>query len=184
MRKYTLWTIQHEDAWMQLQQAGLLRADPDRVPEDFRRAYDWMAEQMARRIGNPPNGVWYPLWAWYRWEGKHRPRDLRCSGYGERGTPMVQMELEIEESRVLLSEFDSWHTVLSGGYLALDEADFDRFEREPGPVDTGLGCPAGGAEHPGLLLGAAAGPGAEGSAFYREIRDGAAFCRSVFVRFR
>lgn len=48
---------------------------------------------------------------------------------------MVQMELKIEESRVLLSDFDRRHTVLGGGYLALDEADFDRFERKPGPVE-------------------------------------------------
>lgn len=121
--KVRLWTIQHAESWAALQSDGVLRADPERVWEDFRFAYDWMAAQMEQRIGAPPEGVRCPLWAWYRWEGRRGPRDLRQSGYAPRGTPMVQIEFEIEESRVLLSEFDRWHTVLAGGYLAADGTD-------------------------------------------------------------
>lgn len=121
-----LWTIQHADVWEELQQTGVLHADPERADGAFRRAYDWMALQMCRRIGPPPEGVCYPLWAWYQWEGQRRRRDLRCSGYGPRGTPMVQITFEIDRDRILLSEFDRWHTVLSGGYLATDEQDWGR----------------------------------------------------------
>lgn len=121
--KITLWTIQHADAWVALERDGVLRADSRRGWTEFRFAYDWMAEQMGKRIGPPPDGVPVPLWAWYQWEGRRGPRDLRQSGYAPRGTPMVQIEFEIEESRVLLSDFDRWHTVLGGGYLAVDGQD-------------------------------------------------------------
>ena len=121
-----MWTIQHADAWTQLQRTGLLRADPDRAWEGFRHAYDWMAAQMERRIGSAPEGVRTPLWAWYQWEGRRGPRDLRCSGYAARGTPMVQIEFEIPESQILLSEFDRWNVVLCGGNLRENGADLDR----------------------------------------------------------
>ena len=112
--KITLWTIQHADAWVVLERDGVLRADSRRGWTEFRFAYDWMAEQMGKRIGPPPDGVPVPLWAWYQWEGRRGPRDLRQSGYAPRGTPMVQIEFEIEESQELLSDFDRWNTVLGG----------------------------------------------------------------------
>ena len=121
-----LWTMQHADAWTALQHDGVLRGSPDRFWADFRSAYDWMAAQLEQRIGPPPEGGRYPLWAWYQWEGRRGRRDLRQSGYGLRGTPMVQIEFEIDAARVLLSDFDRWNTVLGGGYLALDEADFEQ----------------------------------------------------------
>lgn len=130
--KIRLWTIQHADAWTALQHGGVLRGSPDRVWEDFRSAYDWMAVQLEQRIGPPPEGARYPLWAWYQWEGRRGRRDLRQSGYGLRGTPMVQIEFEIDAAQVLLSDFDRWNTVLGGGYLALDEADF---EQRTSPVE-------------------------------------------------
>ena len=122
----TLWTLQHRDAWEELERTGVLRADPDRVWEDFRGAYDWMADQMRARIGPPPKGVRYPIWAWYQWEGQRRPMDLRRSGYAPRGTPMVRIEFEIDAAQVLLSEFDRWNIVLGGGVP-------ERFEGDPAP---------------------------------------------------
>jgi hypothetical protein len=43
--------------------------------EDWRFEYDWMVEQMRIRIGNPPPGVRYPVWAWHQWEGKRKKPD-------------------------------------------------------------------------------------------------------------
>ncbi len=33
--------------------------------DDFAKAYDWMANEMCRRIGEPPKGTKWPIWAWY-----------------------------------------------------------------------------------------------------------------------
>lgn len=122
----TLWTLQHRSAWEELQRTGVLRADPARVWADARAAYGWMADQMQKRIGPPPEGVRYPLWAWYQWEGRRRPMDLRLSGYAQRGTPMVRIEFGIDTDQVLLSEFDRWNIVLGGGVP-------ERFPEDPAP---------------------------------------------------
>ncbi len=87
--KQKLWTIQHRDAYEQLKTDGVLRANEAFMfgAEQFRFAYDWIAKQMYEKIGVPPEGVHYPVWAWYQWEGKRKRCDLRYSGYAMRGTP-------------------------------------------------------------------------------------------------
>lgn len=127
--KQILWTIQHEEAWKVFEKTGVLVANEDHLffEDDFRFAYDWLSQQMIQRIGAPPEGVRYPIWAWYQWEGKRKRQDLRCSGYAQRGTPMVQITFEAEEREFLLSDFDSWHCILNNNYLANSEAEWDDF---------------------------------------------------------
>lgn len=95
--------------------------------EDLKFAYDWMAEQMRMKIGAPPVGVHYPVWAWYQWKGRRSRRDLRRSGYAARGTPMVQIEFEIDDDWMLLSDFDDWCWVLSNSYIADSEQEYNEF---------------------------------------------------------
>lgn len=125
--KQTLWTIQHRDAYEAFEKTGVLRANEDHLfcGDDLRFAYDWIAEQMKTRIGLPPEGVRYPVWAWYQWEGKRKRRDLRCSGYARRGTPLVQIAFEAEEGTFLRSDFDAWHRVLNHAYNAESAAEYD-----------------------------------------------------------
>ena len=127
--KQTLWTIQHIDAYENMKKTGVLHANEQFLfcQDDMRYAYDWIAQQMCTRIGAPPADVEYPVWAWYQWEGKRKRRDLRHAGYAKRGTPMVQIEFEAEETTILLSDFDDWHLVLGNHYIADNEADLDRF---------------------------------------------------------
>lgn len=120
-----VWTIQPLEVLSRLEDGQVLYANPAHVPQEFRHAYDWMRAQMQRRI--PGYGGHYPWWSW------HSPRpDLRQSGYLPRGTQGMRLELEIEPSQVLLSDFDAWHLVLNRGYLALyedeDETWYRRFE--------------------------------------------------------
>lgn len=120
-----VWTIQPLEVLVRLEAEQILRADPAHVPPEFHYAYDWMRDQMQRRI--PGYGGHYPWWGW------HSPHpDLRQSGHLPRGTQGVRLELVLEPSQVLLSDFDAWHVVLNRGYLALsedeDEAWYQRFE--------------------------------------------------------
>ena len=134
--KQLLWTIQTEDAFHEFERTGILRANEDYLfCEDYYRfAYDWMSEQMVRRIGIPPENVRYPVWAWYQWEGKRKRRDLRQSSYAEPGTPMVQITFEADPASFLLSDFDAWHIVLANQFLADNEAEWDKFyENTPKP---------------------------------------------------
>lgn len=122
-----LWTIQPCHAWELLQRQGKLQTEPALIEPDFLPAYRWMREQMIVRSGaihsNPP----FPIWAWYQYGPQKKP-DLRRSGHLPRGSCGVRLECEIEESRVLLSDFDLWHFVLNYWYLSDDENDDAAFD--------------------------------------------------------
>lgn len=125
-----LWMIVGEPALAVLERTGRLVADGRRVDRDFKPAYRWMARQMAQRIGAAPRHAAYPLWAWAHWlAGKRRP-DMRFSGHGMSGTACFRLTLDVPEREVLLSDFDLWHFVLGGSYIAPNEADDDAFDGE------------------------------------------------------
>ena len=127
--KQLLWTIQNEEVYREFERTGVLKANESFLfcGDDLRFAYDWLADQMRDRIGTPPQGIQYPVWAWYQWEGKRKRMDQRLSGYAKRGTPLVQITFEAEPGSFLLSDFDMWHNVLAGQYVADNEADWDNF---------------------------------------------------------
>lgn len=99
---------------------GVLRADKNHLLFDgaLIDSYRWMAEQMKKRIGDPPEDVEFPVWAWYRWEGKRKRPDMRTHGCcSEKGLPIVLLTLDVPDEKVLLSDFDYWHAVLNDGDL-------------------------------------------------------------------
>ena len=113
-----LWTIQAEGAWRRAQRSGFLRADGRRQWRSLQEAYRWMGGEMRRRIGNPPRGVRYPIWAWLQYENRvvKRP-DLRRTGHLPSGTRGALIQFDIAEDQVLLSDFELWHYVLNRWYL-------------------------------------------------------------------
>jgi hypothetical protein len=127
-----VWTIQADYVWDMLQRDGILYG-PEIVDEHilWRTAYDWMVEQMERRIGPRPKPGTYPLWAWYQWDGDSRRKpDLRSSLHVPGGTRAVRIEFEIADDQILLSDFGAWHTPLNYCYLALHEMEDEAFEAE------------------------------------------------------
>ena len=89
----------------------------------FVDAYDWMAKQMETRIGEAPMGVHYPIWAWYR-------NDDDYSDWNEDGRKYAKITLEIDPSRVLLSDFNEWHCVLNDCPLLDENLSEEEFEAE------------------------------------------------------
>ena len=125
-----IWTIQHHSAYEHLLRNGILRANEDRLfcEDDFRHAYDWMGQQMLSAGLMPPEGVHYPVWAWYQWEGIRKRRDMREGGHAKRGERIVQLTVEIEDKDILLSDFDLFHYVINDWYLPVNEKDDLAFE--------------------------------------------------------
>lgn len=127
-----LWTIQAQEAYKLLRKNGILHANEEysmcKDGDNFRRAYDWMASELGK-IDINPDGIRYPIWAWYQWQGKRKKRDMRESGFSARGNHIVQLEIEIPDNKVLLSDFDLFHCVLNNLYMSSSEEDHDQFEK-------------------------------------------------------
>lgn len=111
-----LWTIQPIEAIKEIEVKGIYKTNRKMIDQDFIRAYNWISEKMIEKIGDAPKDIKYPLWAWYTYNNKHKQPDLRNSGYAKKGTKLCCIEFEIEENKVLLSDFDAWHIVLNDGY--------------------------------------------------------------------
>lgn len=135
-----LWTIQPVLFYDRLCKEGSIACDAslseciDQGPGIFIPPYDWMAEQMRRRIGEPPAGVRYPIWAWYALYGRHQKPDLRWTEFRYYSGGQVCIEVEIPDAEVLLSDEEEWHVVLNDGYCSpgVDiEAEHGWFERLP-----------------------------------------------------
>jgi hypothetical protein len=146
-----LWTIQTEAAFEILSARGRLTTPRSLADSDFSGAYDWMVGQMLDRVGAPRERDSSPVWAWCQYESRDRRRpDLRHTGHLPRGQPGYRLEVDVNASKCLLSDFDLWHYVLNYWYLPTSERDCNRFEelnggkcyswddRPPGPLNLSI----------------------------------------------
>ena len=124
-----LWTIQTVEVYNKILENGIHYCDEELSMwleiDCFVNAYNWMRKKMEEKIGN--SEVKYPIWAWYAYNGKNRKPDLRRLGYAEKGTKLVCLEIEVDENKVLLSDFDLWHCVLNDCFVSDDDAQLDEF---------------------------------------------------------
>jgi len=72
--------------------------------EIFRRPYAYMLHEYRRRMQCDARSL---VWLWC-----HKP-DLRLCAHLPKGTQGVRLTLELDPSRVLVSDFDAWHVVLN-----------------------------------------------------------------------
>ena len=114
-----VYTLQEEFKFLEFQETGVLKAHPDIICADwFVNAYEWLEGKM--KVLLPPSDIEYkhPVWAWYKYDGKRKP-DLRKKHFNK-GDIFYRIEIEIDDSKVLLTDFDDWHLVLG----AKDEEEF------------------------------------------------------------
>ena len=137
-----LWTFQPKEVYDILIKKGIFTCDPLKSTmiefEDFKRAYEWLTAQMVKRIGSPPAGVSFPIWAWHTTYWKHQKPDLRRSEFRNYSKPMVCLEIEKPDKDVLLSDEENWHLVLNDSYIADSEEDFDNFYNHPSEIEKEL----------------------------------------------
>lgn len=110
-----VYSIQDLKAIDFLNKNGVLYKDKKKIIcfEDFYCSYEWMSNQLRKRVGKAYKKNTFPIWVW-----KEKP-DLR-SRYlkGDEQNSFYRLSIEIPEKRVLFSNFDLWHHVL-GGYPVL-----------------------------------------------------------------
>ena len=113
--KMRLWTIQGIEIYEQLIREGIAYCTKPYWGEepDFIYAYQWMAQQMRQRIGEPPiDGIEYPMWAWYQYDSVKKRQPPRSPDTLPEGIS-AYMEIEVPDKDVLLSGFSVWHAVLN-----------------------------------------------------------------------
>lgn len=130
-----LWTVQPPAVIEILQERGRYVCDPTDAHvfanghSQLLRAYRWMSNVMVERVGPPPSDCVFPVWAWHTYDGR-RQSDLRKSIYRSHHHGFRCIEIEIPESRVLLSDESLWHFPLNGWYLPTDPKNEGIWERE------------------------------------------------------
>ncbi len=59
-----LWTIQSQEVYRIIEETGVYHCNPSKSMFSFlEKQYSWLSEQMRRRVGEPPKGVVFPVWA-------------------------------------------------------------------------------------------------------------------------
>lgn len=119
-----LYTYQTKEAYRRLTESGRLAitegergftlAERDGWQDCAAHAYEYMKKEMVRALGEPPEDVVYPIWAWYKWEGGRAPTAEHDKSYAG----MIRITFRVDRRRVLLSDFDLF-TVYCMGNMAI-----------------------------------------------------------------
>lgn len=126
-----LWTIQPKKIYDEIMRTGRYRCDFNKSHMTaWKYQYDWLVQEMKSRIGKPPKGVTYPVWAWYMWESRRKKPDLRREKWenGTKGDRFVCMEIDIPENRLLLSDFDLWSIILLNSLISESEEEYRKLK--------------------------------------------------------
>ena len=119
-----LWTSQDVGFYEDLMSNGIAYCNKvSDFAKDNGIAYQWMVEQMKRRIGEPPlPEITLPVWAWYQYKSKKKNKPpLSDNSKTHPGQKEVMIEFEAPAEDVLLSGFVLWHHPLNGWDLSIDK---------------------------------------------------------------
>ncbi|MBR1683897.1 MAG: DUF3841 domain-containing protein [Clostridia bacterium] len=118
-----LWTTQPLSLLTDLERDGVYRCAREKSwnltkQGSLEKPYAWLIAQMRERIGEMPEGVTNPVWAWHTWEYARTCPDPESAAFLKRTEDKVLLTLDIPEERVLLSDFEAWQSVMMGTYVA------------------------------------------------------------------
>ncbi|MCR4781520.1 MAG: DUF3841 domain-containing protein [Lachnospiraceae bacterium] len=128
-----LWTIQSEEVYRIIEETGVYHCNPSKSMFSFmEKQYRWLSEQMRKKIGEPPRGVVFPVWAWYKWENLRKKPDLRHERWanGFEGERFACMEIDVPDENVVLSDFDNWSIILLDDLISKTEEESKLLEEE------------------------------------------------------
>lgn len=108
MKVYTIQTI---DFYNELLKNGVVYCNRESEwCKDCKIQYDWMAEQMRKRIGESPMpNIKYPIWVWLQYTSRKKPiPPMSPKEIPDGHNEAVLLELEVPDNLVLLSDLDLW----------------------------------------------------------------------------
>ena len=128
-KKMTLYTSITEEEYKILKQNGVLRCDETKasMPNEYmlwKIAYNFMSAQLEKQ-SIKPKGTIYPRWAWYTINGKRNVLESNPIHFVSAANETAYvLTVNINNERVLLSDFDLWHCCLNG-YGIFESSDED-----------------------------------------------------------
>lgn len=131
-----LWTIQPTHVYDLIIKDGYYICDDTKSSMlqkvHFRFAYNWLVDQMKKHIGEPPENISYPVWAYVKKPNLEKEVNTVNPGI------KVCIELEIDEKDVLITDHYWWSlTALNSfPYIQTDSEEefdkrYDEFEKLP-----------------------------------------------------
>lgn len=123
-----IYSFQVQSVWNQLRETGyafpnslVINPTFDDPDQQFADAYAWLHRKMRSQNKDYLCDNRDMFWGWYQWCGKKYRPDLRSTSakrfFDE---PFVLLTLDLPDDRVLLSNYDTWHSVLNKWYLGHD----------------------------------------------------------------
>lgn len=112
-----LWTVQPEEVYKVLQETGRFVCDINKsenatnsdgsLDANFVKAYKWLSWKLEKKCAKP-EGVKFPIWAWYEFDGRNEMPNLGDYYYESSvNQDLVMIEVEIPDEQIVLScEFD------------------------------------------------------------------------------
>ncbi len=91
--------------------------------KDFRRAYDWLAGALEKRVKKPANAS-YPVWALHK-----LGEDYDYTQQGTEGEERVFLELEIPDNRVVAIDPVKWFDIIACGFVCPSGISDEEYER-------------------------------------------------------
>ncbi len=122
-----LWVVGTERELHEAIVSRTLTANQSVEDEHFRSAYEWLADQLKRRLPGYTGKI--PILAWYE-----KPKNLEF-GYLPPGTRGVCIKCQIPVERVLSINSEGWLTVLNQWHLPLARDELLIFEG----INVGIG---------------------------------------------
>lgn len=112
-----LWSMQPKEVYDIIMNTGEFFCNNEKCENlpDFKEAYDWLVNQMDKRGIFHPEGITYPVWAWHSYDWKNEKPPIAEIFNGMHGEHVL-MEIELDDSDVLLSDYNDWHSVLNKWY--------------------------------------------------------------------
>ena len=92
------------------------------------KAYDWLTEKMEEKGKNKTRNSKYPFWAWKKYDGEVDFDNINKEDFINDQFFEGLIIIDIPEEDLILSDFDSWHSVINDEYFnfSMNEEEYDR----------------------------------------------------------
>lgn len=128
-----VWTLQRKEVVQYLDKNDVYRMEDFSLTGwgdycSMKTAYQWLCDEMVRKISSPKFDTQLPIWCWHTINGKRKKPDMRESCHAPTGTEIYRLTLEIPDELVLLSDFALWHYPLNDWHISTSEQEDESFE--------------------------------------------------------